>query len=116
MTDILNIIQTRHSTRVPFDSSHPISKEDLRQTLDAGRWAPTAHNMENFEVVAVDDPKLLTAIGSIPCSTSPDFIRENYAQLSFSEEELLRKRSDCWGQCFLLPGETRLRSRRQHPS
>jgi len=100
MSDILNIIQTRHSTRVPFDSNHPIAKEDLRQILDAGRWAPTAHNMQNFEVVVVDDPKLLTAIGNIPRSTSTVFIRENYQQLSFSEEELLRKKVGLLGTMF----------------
>jgi nitroreductase len=100
VTDILNIIQTRHSTRVPFDNSRPIAKEDLRQILDAGRWAPTAHNMQNFEVVVVDDPKLLMAIGNIQRPTSATFIRENYAQLSFSEEELLRKKVGLLGTMF----------------
>ena len=100
MTDILNIIQTRHSTRVPFDNSRPIAKEDLRQILDAGRWAPTAHNMQNFEVVVVDDPKLLMAIGNIQRPTSATFIRENYPQLSFSEEELLRKKVGLLGTMF----------------
>ena len=100
MSDILNIIQTRRSTRVPFDNSHPIANEDLRQILDAGRWAPTAHNMQNFEVVVVDDPKLLAAIGNIPRSTSAVFIRENYQQLSFSEEELLRKKVGLLGTMF----------------
>jgi nitroreductase len=100
MSDILNIIQTRHSTRIAFDNSRPITKEDLRQILDAGRWAPTAHNMQNFEIVVVDDPKLLTAIENIPRSTSATFIQENYQQLSFSEEELIRKKVGLLGTMF----------------
>jgi len=31
-----------------------VRDEYLRQILEAARWAPTPHNMENFEIVAVD--------------------------------------------------------------
>ena len=92
MQEVLNIIQKRQSARIPFDSERPIAKEDLRQILEAGRWAPTAHNMQNFEIIVVDDKKVLDAIGSIKFTVSETFIRENYEQLSFSEEELLKKR------------------------
>jgi nitroreductase len=92
MSEILNLIQTRQSTRAPFDCSHSIAQADLRQILEAGRWAPTAHNMQNFEVVVVDDPKLLEAIGNIPRPISAAFIRENARQLSATEEELLHKK------------------------
>ena len=92
MQDVLQLIQERQSLRVPFDSERPVAKQDLRQILEAGRWAPTAHNMQNFEIIIVDDKKLLEAIGEIKRPISDTFIQENYQQLSFSEEELLRKK------------------------
>jgi nitroreductase len=92
MQDALKLFQGRQSDRIPFDPERPIAKQDLRQILEAGRWAPTAHNMQNFEIDVVDDKKLLQAIGDVERPISDAFIEENYRQLSFSEEELLRKK------------------------
>ncbi len=100
MQEVLNIIQKRQSARIPFDAKRPVTKEDLKQILEAGRWAPTAHNMQNFEIIVVDDKKVLDAIGSIKSTVSETFIRENYEQLSFSEEELLRKKVGILGTMF----------------
>ena len=92
---------------MPYDTSRPIPKQDLKQILEAGRWAPTVHNMQNFELIVVDDEKVLQSIGNIRRPVSETFVRENYKQLSFSEEELLRKKTGVLGLCFLLHGETR---------
>jgi nitroreductase len=100
MQEILNIIQRRQSARIRFDSERPVAKEDLRQILEAGRWAPTAHNMQNFEIIVVDDKKVLEAIESIRSTVSETFIRENYQQLSFSEEELVKKKVGILGTMF----------------
>ena len=100
MSDILKLIQERRSTRVPLDPNRSVTEEDLRKILEAARWAPTAHNMQNFEVIVVDDKKLLEKIGSIKSRVSPEFIRENLKQLSFSEEELLEKRVGILGTMF----------------
>jgi nitroreductase len=100
MTDILNLIQSRQSTRLPYDLNRPIAAEDLRQILEAGCWAPTAHNMQNFEVVAVDDPKILETIRSLHYPPSLTFIRENYQHLSFSEDELRHKKVGILGTMF----------------
>ena len=56
--------------------------------------------MQNFEVVVVDDTKLLDAIANIRDEASDAFIRENYEQLSFSEEELRRKKVGLLGLMF----------------
>jgi len=48
--------------------------------------------MQNFEIVAVDDPELLEALTKLKNPLSMDFIEENRAQLSFTEEELKRKK------------------------
>jgi nitroreductase len=91
MADLATIIRRRHSERVPFDPDRAPSDAQLRAILEAARWAPTAHNMQNYEIVIVDDKATLAQIGRIRSGTSEQFVRENYAQLSFSEEELLRK-------------------------
>jgi len=100
MTDILKIIEERRSSRVPFDRERPVAKQDLRKILEAGRWAPTAHTMQNFEILVIDDKKLLSAIGSIKSQASEVFIRENFQQLSSSRKELLRKKVGILGTGF----------------
>lgn len=100
MSEILKIIQERQSSRVPFDREHPPAKQDLLQILEAARWAPTAHNMQNFEIIAVDDKDRLDKLGNIKFRISEDFLRENYQQLSFSEEELIQKKVGILGTMF----------------
>ena len=90
-TSLSDIIHNRHSARAPYDPSRPLPEADLESILEAARWSPTAHNMQNYEFIVVDDPSTLTAIGQIYSRASAEFVRENYAQLSFSEEELIRK-------------------------
>ncbi|MGA2795363.1 MAG: nitroreductase family protein [Roseiarcus sp.] len=100
MRDISEIIRQRRSTRAPFDPQRRIPEQDLRQILEAARWAPTAHNMQNFEVIVVDDEAALAAIGAIRSQPSPTFLRENYRQLSFSEDELRRRKTGLLASMF----------------
>ncbi len=100
MSEILKIIQERQSARVQFDPNRPISKENLTQILEAAKWAPTAHNMQNFEIIVIDDKAVLEKIGNIKSRISEEFLRENYEQLSFSKEELLRKKTGILGAMF----------------
>jgi nitroreductase len=100
MNEVHRIIQERQSARVPFDPNQKVSKDDLRQILDAGRWAPTAHNMQNFDVIVVDDKEVLEIIGNVKSRISEVFLRENYEQLSFSKEELLKKKTGILGAMF----------------
>ena len=55
MRDMLDIIWQRHSCRAPFDEARSIPESHIERLLDAARWAPTAHNLQNFEIVVVDD-------------------------------------------------------------
>lgn len=100
MQEALELIQERKSSRTVFDPKRSVAKQDLRQILEAARWSPTAHNMQNFEIIVVDDKTLLKAIGNIKYTISDIFIKENYQQLSFSEEELLRKKVGLLGDLF----------------
>jgi len=100
MADVSKIIQRRESTRVPFNPNLHVSEGSVKQILEAVRWAPTAHNMQNFEILVVDDKKTLEKIGRIKSHISEAFIRENYQQLSSSEEELLKKKVGILGTDF----------------
>jgi nitroreductase len=100
MSELLELMQKRRSLRMPFDLERPVASEQLADILEAARWSPTAHNMQNFEIVVVDDGKVLDAIGSIERPISETFIRENYQQLSFSEEALLKRKTGLLGTMF----------------
>ena len=93
MSEVLKVIKERQSSRVPYDPNRPISKENLKEILEAARWAPTGHNMQNYEIIVIDDKAMLEKIGSIKSRVLEEFLRDNYEQLSFSEEELKQKKT-----------------------
>src|SRR5579872_5760576 len=97
---VLKVMRERQSTRIPFDPERRVSKKDLELIMQAARWAPTAHNMQNFEVIAIDDAKELQSIGKIRSRISETFLRESYQQLSSSKEELARKGVGVLGASF----------------
>jgi len=100
MGEVLTLIKERHSARTPFDPKRPVARQDLRQIVEAARWSPTAHNMQNFEILIIDDKALLDRVGAIESHISEAFIRENYRQLSFSENELRQKKVGILGTMF----------------
>jgi nitroreductase len=100
MDYLLKLIKNRHSSRVFFDPKRPVAKDDLHKILEAGNWAPTAHNMQNFEVIIVDDKKLIETIAGVEAPTSLTFVKENYKQFSFSEEELRKKKTGVLASTF----------------
>jgi len=100
MEDLLKLMKERHSSRVFFDPDRPVAKEHIAKILEAGTWAPTAHNMQNFEVIIIDDKKLIRTIAAMKAPVSLKFIRENYKQLSFSDEELQKKKTSISGAIF----------------
>lgn len=98
--DILELIEQRQSSRVLFDPERTIPEAHLGRILEGARWAPTAHNMQNFEIVVVDDRQVLDELSKIPTDVSRVFVEENYEQLSFSEEELGRRKVGLLGTMF----------------
>ena len=100
MSEILTLIGQRRSVRGPFDPERPVSMSDLAQILEAARWSPTAHNMQNFEILVIDDRDVLARLADISSPASEVFIRENFDQLSFSEEELRQKKVGILGTIF----------------
>ncbi len=65
MTDIIKLIQERHSSRGQFDPKKLIPKDKLKMIIEAARWAPTAHNMQNFDIIVIDDKKVIETLGKI---------------------------------------------------
>ena len=100
MNDLMTIIRQRYSEREPFDSDRQVPPADVEKILEASRWAPTSHNMQNFEIVVVDDESILKRLGNLNTIPSPEFIRENYEQLSKTEEELTQKKVGIMGNQF----------------
>ena len=100
MKELLKIINERRSSRMPFDMGKEVPEKDLLQVLEAARWTPTAHNMQNFEIIVVNNKKQLEAIAGIKRGISEAFVRENYNYLSFSEEELKKKKMGIMGTMF----------------
>jgi len=92
MNEVLRLMRQRQSDRLPFNQARRVPEQELRLILDAGRWAPTAHNMQNYHVVIVDDRIILSAIEAVNRPISETFIKENEQQLSSSEEELIQKK------------------------
>jgi len=91
--NLLQLIKERKSSRGPFDEHRPIDPAIIHDILEAATWAPTAHNMQNFEIVVVDDKSVLEELSELESTVSTTFVQENYRQLSFSEDELKRKKT-----------------------
>jgi nitroreductase len=92
MSKVLDVIKERHSSRVPFDPARPISKENLTQLLEAARWTPTGHNMQNYEIIVIDDKATLAKVGAVKSPVQEAFLSDNLIHLSFSDEELSQKK------------------------
>jgi len=91
--ELIQLIKERKSSRIPFDENRPVDPNTLQTVLEAATWAPTAHNMQNFEIIVVDDKSVLKKLSELKSSVSPVFLQENYPQLSFSEEELKKRKT-----------------------
>jgi nitroreductase len=100
MRDLLEIMWQRHTCRAAFDPQREIREADMQRILDAARWAPTAHNMQNFEIISVDDKHCLAAISAIQLPPTETFIREIYHPLSLSEAELLQRKTGLSASMF----------------
>jgi nitroreductase len=57
------LVKERRSCR-SFDTS-PVSEEQLKDILDAGRWAPNPLNLQPWEFILVTDPKVKAQVRSV---------------------------------------------------
>ncbi len=77
MSDILNIISSRHSYRGKY-MDIPVPREDLVRIMEAGLSAPSGCNRQTTSLIAVDDPELLRELKALIdppiAETAPAFI------------------------------------------
>ena len=78
---ILDIIANRRSIR--SYSPQPIPPEQLRQLVEAARWAPSPSNMQSWRFVVVQDPGQLDMLMSV----SPGFPRESTAAIVICSDQ-----------------------------
>jgi len=116
MRDVLEIIRQQRSCRVASEAEQQIPDEDVQQSGYAACRAPTARNRQAFEVVIADDKATLTTIGTIRSQPSDTFLRENYRQLAFSKEELLRRKTGVLASMFPPSWRKPNPGRKQAPS
>ena len=101
----------RQSARGLFDPERAIPKEDMEKILEAARWAPTAHNMQNFEIVVVDDKKSLAAISEIKRILESDFHpRKLPSNCLFPKTNCAEGKSESWARCSRSPGKRPIRN------
>ena len=72
--ETLKAIQSRHSYRGKFTSAS-VSREDMREILEAAVSAPSGCNLQTTEFIGVDDPAIARELGSyygraFRCSTN----------------------------------------------
>jgi len=89
---MLDVIRERRVTRGYLTKSTCDQRELKQDTggLPAGRL--TAHNMQNFELIVVDDKKLMERIAAIPFPMTKGLFEGHTEQLSTTEENGGRKR------------------------
>lgn len=63
MNDMINNIKNRRSVRAYKDEQ--IKEEELQAILDAGLWAPSAHNSQPWHFTVVQDAKLISHMNEI---------------------------------------------------
>ena len=61
---------------------------------------PTAHSRQNFEILAIDDQQTIQKISELDSPISLTFVEENHQQLSYSADELKKKKIGILGTMF----------------
>jgi len=60
----LEVIKNRCSFRGSYKST-PVPREDLKKILEAGLAAPSGRNKQTTSLIALDDPKLVSAVSAL---------------------------------------------------
>ena len=75
MSQVLENIKTRRSTRAYQDT--PVAKQTLEEILNAGLYAPSANNTQNWQFTVVQDAEKLTKLQKAVAAAlgNPDYHR-----------------------------------------
>ena len=105
MQELIELLENRQSARGPFDPERGIPAEEMAKILEAARWTPTAHNMQNFEIVVVDDKQLLAAISEIKVPVEPVLIRRSIPNCLSLKRNCAAERLGSWAPGSRSPGK-----------
>jgi nitroreductase len=92
--DTLQAIKTRRSIRKFLDK--PVSREMVRELLEAAMFAPSAGNEQPWQFIVVEDRALLDAIPRI-CATA-SMCRQSSIAILICADSSLMKYPDFWVQ------------------
>ena len=59
-----DIIRKRRSVR-KFEAGRSVSKEALKRIIDCGRWAPSGANVQCWDFLVIDEPKMRDAVTDV---------------------------------------------------
>ncbi len=74
-----------------------ISRESLRNVLDAGRWAPSAGNCQPWRFLVVTDSEMKTKIAS-NCTS---FSKKHWKRFSHARAKYLATRGGSWDKFYM---------------
>lgn len=86
MSETLNIIAKRHSTRLFLDK--PVSDSDLDKMLSSANQAPSAHNQQSWKFMIIKNRKK-TELAELISVRSHDFPRASAALLRMASRSIL---------------------------
>ena len=87
--EVLEAIKTRRSIR--HYTSDPIDEGALAQILEAGRWAPSWHNLQCWRFIVVRDRQMMASLADtlIKINKRPDGTLDNPGARTFSQVPVL---------------------------
>ncbi|MFA4932812.1 MAG: nitroreductase family protein [Candidatus Omnitrophota bacterium] len=105
MDNLLKLLKSRRSVRLFKDKNIP--EEELREIIDAARFAPTARNIQPWEFVVLTDKNILSEIAGFGQNAS--FISQAAACIAvFSAETNYYLEDGCAATCNILLAATAL--------
>ena len=60
---VMDVIYKRRSVRKFTDE--PVSEEDIKYILEAGRWAPSGENSQGWRFIVIKDKEIIQKLGEI---------------------------------------------------
>ncbi|MBP2626081.1 MAG: nitroreductase [Firmicutes bacterium] len=63
MSEVINVIKRRRSVRAYQEEQ--IKEHELQAILEAGLWAPSAHNSQPWHLTVIQDPDLIRYISEV---------------------------------------------------
>jgi nitroreductase len=61
--EFFDTVKSRHSTRAFMDK--PVEKDKIRKVLEAANSAPSAHNLQEYEIFLIEDRRRITELKQV---------------------------------------------------